>query len=136
MSDVYVPGIKSRFDTGKIIEGLMSVERLPRDRAERNVEQLETQKGYWQEVGRRISSLRDGARSLYSFQNPFTERIARSADEQAISASATREAAEGEYHFTVKQIAQADRFLSQPLEDSFRVEGGTYAFTVGGDEVS
>jgi flagellar hook-associated protein 2 len=136
MADVYVPGVSSRFDTDTIIEGLMSVERLPRDRAERNIEQLETQKGYWQEIGRRISSLRDGARSLYSFQNPFTERIGRSSDDQVISASATREASEGEYHFTVKQMAQADRFLSQPLEDSFRVEAGTYTFTVGDDEIS
>ncbi|MDR0669709.1 MAG: flagellar filament capping protein FliD [Treponema sp.] len=136
MSDVYVPGIKSRFDTDTIIESLMSVERLPRDRAQRNIDQLENQKGYWQEVGRRISSLRDGARSLYSFQNPFTERIAQSADEQVISASATREASEGEYHFTVKQIAQADRFLSRPLDDSFRVDAGTYTFTVGDHEIS
>jgi flagellar hook-associated protein 2 len=136
MSDIYVPGISSRFDTDKIIEGLMSVERLPRDRAERNIEQMESQKGYWQEVGRRISSLREGARSLYSFQNPFTERIARSADADVIDASATREASEGEYRFTVRQVAQADRFLSRPLEDSFRVEPGAYTFSVGDDEIS
>jgi flagellar hook-associated protein 2 len=136
MSDIYIPGIRSRFDTDSLIEGIMSVERLPRERTERNIDQLEAQKGYWQEIGRRISSLRDGARSLYSFQNPFTERISRSADEQVISGSATREASEGEYHFTVKQVAQADRFLSRPLDDSFRVEPGTYAFTVGDDEIS
>jgi flagellar hook-associated protein 2 len=136
MSDVYIPGIRSRFDTDRLIEGLMSVERLPRERTERNIGQLETQKGYWQEIGRRISFLREGARTLYSFQNPFTERIARSADDQVITASATREAAEGEYHFTVKQTAQADRFLSRPLEDSFRIEPGTYSFSVGNDEIS
>jgi flagellar hook-associated protein 2 len=136
MSDVYIPGIKSRFETDRLIEGLMSVERLPKERTERNIEQWETQKGYWQEIGRRISSLREGARSLYSFQNPFTERVARSADEQVITASATREAAEREYRFTVKQIAQTDRFLSRPLEDSFRIEPGTYSFSVGKDEIS
>ncbi|MDR3247439.1 MAG: flagellar filament capping protein FliD [Treponema sp.] len=136
MSDVYVPGIKSRFDTDKIIEGLMSVERLPKERTERNIDTLETQKGYWLDVGRRISSLRDSARSLYSFQNPFTERVARSADESVITASATREAAERDYHFTVKQIAQADRFLSRPLEDSFRIDPGTYTFSVGDNEIS
>jgi flagellar hook-associated protein 2 len=136
MSDVYIPGIKSRFDTDKLIEGLMAVERLPKERTERNIGDLETQKGYWQEIGRRIASLRDGARSLYSFQNPFTERVARSGDEQVLTAAATREAGEREYHFTVKQIAQADRFLSRPLEDSFRVEPGAYRFSVGEDEIS
>ncbi|MDR1443720.1 MAG: flagellar filament capping protein FliD [Treponema sp.] len=136
MSDVYVPGISSRFNTDSIVEGLMSVERLPKERTERNVEQLETQKGYWQEVGRKISTLREGARSLYSFQNPFTERIGRSADEHVITAGVTREAVEREYHFTVEQTAQADRFLSRPLEDSFRVEPGTYTFSIGQDEIS
>jgi flagellar hook-associated protein 2 len=136
MSDIYVPGVKSRFNTEKLIDDLMQVERIPKERAERNIENLEAEKTYWQEVGRRINSLRDSARLLYSFQNPFNDRIANSADESVITGSATREAAEQEYRFTVKQVAQADRFLSPPLDDSFRVDGGTYTFTVGTDEIS
>ncbi|MDR2370673.1 MAG: flagellar hook protein, partial [Treponema sp.] len=99
MSDIYVPGVKSRFNTEKLIEDLMKVERAPRDRVEKNVESLETSKGYWQEVGRRISSLRDSSQQLYSFQNPFNERRASSQDESVITASATREAAERDYRF-------------------------------------
>jgi flagellar hook-associated protein 2 len=136
MSDIYIPGVKSRFETDKLIEGLMKVDRIPKERTEKNVENLETQKGYWQEIGRRISSLRDSARLLYAFQNPFSERIAVSSDDTAITATATRDAAERDYHFTVKQLAQADRFLSLPLEDSFKVDSGTYTFTVGEDTVS
>jgi flagellar hook-associated protein 2 len=136
MSDIYVPGVKSRFNTDQLIEDLMRVERIPRERVERNVESLETQKTYWQEVGRRINSLRDSARLLFSFQNPFNDRIAGSSDESVITGSATREAREQEYRFTVKQVAQADRFLSPPLDDSFRVDGGTYTFTVGKDEIT
>ncbi|MDR1238648.1 MAG: flagellar filament capping protein FliD [Treponema sp.] len=136
MSDIYVPGVKSRFNTEKLIEDLMQIERIPKERTERNIENLETEKGYWQEVGRRVNSLRDSARLLFSFQNPFNDRIAASSDESVITGSATREAVEQEYRFTVKQAAQADRFLSPPLNDSFRVEGGTYTFTVGEDEIS
>ncbi|MDR2159313.1 MAG: flagellar filament capping protein FliD, partial [Treponema sp.] len=136
MSDIYVPGVNSRFNTEQLVEDLMKVERVPQGRVERNIESLETQKTYWQEVGRRVNSLRDSARLLFSFQNPFNERIARSSDESVITASATREAQEQEYRFTVKQAAQADRFLSPPLDDAFRVEGGTYTFTVGKDEIS
>jgi flagellar hook-associated protein 2 len=136
MSDIYIPGVKSRFNTEKIIEDLMKLERVPRDRVEKEVEGLETQKGYWQEIGRRMSSLRESARLLYSFQNPFNERIASSGDESVISGTATREAAERDYRFTVKQVAQADRFLSPPLEDSYKIESGTYTFTVGKDEIS
>jgi flagellar hook-associated protein 2 len=136
MSDIYVPGVKSRFNSEKLIEDLMKVERIPKERTEKNIENLEAEKTYWQEVGRRVNSLRDSARLLFSFQNPFNDRIARSSDESVITGAATREAVEQNYRFTVKQVAQADRFLSPPLDDSFKVDSGTYTFTVGKDEVS
>jgi flagellar hook-associated protein 2 len=135
MSDVYIPGVRSRFNTDQIVEDLMRLEQVPRDRVQRNIDSLQVQRGYWQEVGRRVNSLRESARLLYSFQNPFNERIANSADSSVISASATREAAEQSFTFTVKQVASADRFLSQPLDERYRVEAGTYIFTVGTDEI-
>ncbi|MDR2072983.1 MAG: flagellar filament capping protein FliD [Spirochaetaceae bacterium] len=136
MSDIYIPGVKSRFNTDTLIEELMKVERIPKDRSERQIETLETEKGYWQEIGRRIGSLRESARSLFSFQNPFNERIARSSDESVLSAAATRQAVEQERSFIVKQVAKADRFLSNPLDPSFRVKEGTYTFMVGNDQIS
>ncbi|MDR0998664.1 MAG: flagellar filament capping protein FliD [Treponema sp.] len=136
MSDIYIPGVKSRFETDKLIEDLMRVERVPKERAEKNVENLEAQKTYWQEIGRKISSLRESARQLFSFQNPFSERIGVSSDDSVITVAAVRDAGERKYSFTVKQLAQADRFLSLPLEDSFKVDPGTYTFTVGEDTVS
>jgi flagellar hook-associated protein 2 len=135
MSDIYVPGVKSRLNTDAIVEDLMKVERIPRDRAERNVESLETQKGYWQEIGRRINSLRESSRTLYSFQNPFNERTARSSDETVLTGTATRQAVEQERTFTVKQVAKADRFLSEPLETSYKVPAGNYRFRVGDTDI-
>jgi len=136
MSDIYVPGIRSRFNTEQIVEDLMRLERIPRDRTVSNIENLQIQRGYWQEVGRRINAVRDSARFLFSFQNPFNDRIVRSSDDGAITASANREAAEQTYSFTVKQTAQADRFLSQPLDERMRVEAGTYIFSAGDSEIS
>jgi flagellar hook-associated protein 2 len=135
MSDIYVPGVKSRLGTDKLVEDLMKVERIPRDRAEKNVETLQTQKGYWQEIGTRINTLRESARSMYSFQNPFNDRVAKSSDESVLSGTATRQAVEQEHSFTVKQVAKADRFLSKPLETSFKVEAGDYSFRIGEDEI-
>jgi len=136
MSDIYIPGVKSRFNTDQIIEALMNVEKVPRDRIERNVENLQLQRGYWQEVGRRVNSVRDSARFLYSFQNPFSDRIAQSANDAVITASTTREASEQTHSFTVKQTAQADRFLSRPLDEKMRIEAGNYSFSVGKEELS
>ncbi|MCL2265443.1 MAG: flagellar filament capping protein FliD [Treponema sp.] len=136
MSDVYIPGVRSRFNSEKMVEDLMNLERIPRDRTQSNIDSLQVQKGYWQEVGRRINSLRDSARNLYSFQNPFNERSASSSDTNVITASATREAIEQKLNFTVKQIALADRFLSQPLDEKTRIDSGNYIFNVGGEEIS
>jgi flagellar hook-associated protein 2 len=136
MSDIYVPGVKSRFNTEKLIEDLMRVERVPKERVEKSIEQLKNQKTYWQDVGRRMTALKDSARTLFSFQNPFSDRVVNSQDSSVITGSATREALEQERSFTVSQIAQADRFLSAPLDDNFRIEPGNYTFTVGKDEVN
>ena len=136
MSDVYIPGVRSRFNSEQIIEDLMNLERIPRDRVQRNVDTLQLQKGYWQEVGRQIASLRSSASNLFSFQNPFNERIARSGDESVLTAAATRQATEQSLRFMVKQTALADRFLSQPLDERMRIEAGTYSFTVGENNIS
>ncbi|MDR0377820.1 MAG: flagellar filament capping protein FliD [Spirochaetaceae bacterium] len=136
MSDVYIPGIKSRFNTESLVEGLMRIERIPRERVGKDIENLQTQKTYWQEIGRRMSGLRESARSFVSFQNPFNDRIVTSENESVLIGTAAREAVDQTRNFTVKQTAQADRFLSQPLEGDYRVEAGSYVFTVGKDEVS
>ncbi|MDR2150425.1 MAG: flagellar filament capping protein FliD [Spirochaetaceae bacterium] len=136
MSDIYIPGIKSRFDTDKIVEQLMQAERIPKERSEKNIEALYNQKTYWQDVGRRMSSLRDSVRSLYSFQNPFSDRRVISSDESILTATSVRGATEQERNFVIKQTAQADRFLSLPISSSFKIDAGIYTFSVGKNEIS
>ncbi|MDR2500068.1 MAG: flagellar filament capping protein FliD [Treponema sp.] len=136
MSDIYMPGLTSRFNSDKLIENLMKVERIPKDRVEKNLEFLRNQKGYWQDVGRRMNTLRESARLLFSYQNPFNDRIIKSQDETALTGTATREAVEQGRNFTIKQVAKADRFLSQPLEESYAVGSGMYTLRAGKDEVS
>jgi flagellar hook-associated protein 2 len=136
MSDIYIPGIKSRFDTDKIVEQLMQAERIPKERSEKNTEALRNQKTYWQDMGRRMSSLRDSARALYSFQNPFNDRRVISSDESILTATSTRGNTEQERNFVIKQTAQADRFLSSPINSSFKIDAGTYTFSVGKNEIS
>ncbi|MDR1429667.1 MAG: flagellar filament capping protein FliD [Spirochaetaceae bacterium] len=136
MSDIYIPGVKSRFNTEQLVEDLMRVERVPRDRAQSHVETLREEKTYWQDVGRRITSLRESSRLLYSFQNPFNDRVVRSSNDSVLTGTATREASEQERGFIVKQVAQADRFLSSPLEENYRIPEGTYSFSVGDENIS
>lgn len=136
MADISIPGIKGRFDTDKMIEGLMEVERIPRKRAESSLETLKSQKSTWQALGLRITALRDGASGLYSYQNPFNERAAKSSNEDVLGVTVTREARGQNVDFTVKQIAQADKYISQSVEKDYKVPAGNYTFGVGNNEIS
>jgi flagellar hook-associated protein 2 len=131
-----MPGVSSRFNTDGIIESLMKIERIPRDRSEQEKEALLAQKRYWQDVNRRMVSLRDSARQLYSFQNPFNDRIITSSDGSVLTGTAIRQTTSQTKEFTVRQIAQSDRFLSSPVDDSFTVEAGAYTFSSGAERIS
>ncbi len=132
MSDFSIPGVgTSKYGTDKLIEGLMKIERVPRDKAAERVQALETQKSAWLDLNRRLSSLREGARELYSFRNPFNDRSASSSNEDAVTATATREALEQTRLVAVEQAAAADRYLSAELAKDYKVAAGTYSFTVG-----
>jgi len=136
MSDIYIPGVRSRLNSEKIVEDLMKLERVPIQRAEQTIVRYETERAYWQDVAVRTTALRESARQLFSFQNPFNERSINSSDESIITGTATRESSEQLLNFTVKQLAQADRLLSKPVEENFQVESGNYTFTIGKDEIT
>ena len=42
MSDTYIPGVKSKYDTEKLIADLMKLERVRKDSAEKRIKTLET----------------------------------------------------------------------------------------------
>ncbi len=136
MSDISIPGVtSSRFDTDKMIDELMKVERAPLDRMENELETYNDKKTAWRDINRNLSSLSETARSLYSFENPFDERIATSSDESVLTATATREAEEETAKIQVDQVATRDRFLSKSLDTDYRAPAGTYGFTVGNKEL-
>jgi len=132
MSDISIPGTGTdKYGTQKLIEGLMKAERIPRDKAAEQIKSLETQRSVWVDFNQRLTVLRTGAQGLYSFKNPFNERIAKSSDEDTLTATATREALEQTRSVLVKKAAAADRFLSAELPKDYKVPAGTYGFTVG-----
>jgi flagellar hook-associated protein 2 len=135
MSDISIPGVKSKYNTQRLIDDLMKVERIPKTRAEERLKAIELQKTTWQDLNRRISSLRESSRSLFAFQNAFTERIASSGDESVLTGTASRDALEETRTFTVKQTAAADRLMSDPMKEDAKVPKGNYVFTVGDKSV-
>ena len=135
MSDISIPGVTSKYDTQKLVEDLMKVERIPKTRAEERLKEVELQRTSWIDLNRRLSSLRESSRSLFSFQNPFNDRIATSTDESVLTGTAAREAIEETKSFTVKRVATADRFMSGGFPSDYKVPAGNYIFTVGESSV-
>ena len=136
MSDMNIPGVSGTrgVDSQKMIDDLMKVERRPLDRMENEVDEYQTEKQVWQELSRTASSLSDQARSLYGFQNPFSERVATSSDQSVLTATAQRQAPESVNQLEVEQIAGADTFVSSSVPLDTRVPEGRYGFRVGEQE--
>lgn len=131
MADISIPGVSDKYKTNDLVKSLVEVERLPLKREEEKLEGLKTEQANWRRVNQYMSSLRESTRSLYSFNNPFNERIAESTDERSVTATADRDATVETFKIDVDQIATADRFLSGNIDKNTRIPEGNYQFTVG-----
>lgn len=135
MSDISIPGVSSKYNTDKMIDAIMKAERAPLNRMEDRKETFSEQKQVWNQVNRKLTTLQQNARSLYSFENPFKEFVANSSSPELLSASANRNASKGVNEIRVQQVAAADSFRSQSLDSDFNIKAGTYAFKVGEQQV-
>lgn len=137
MSDISIPGVTaSKYKTDELIKGLMKVERVPRDRAELELSTYKKQQSAWRTLNQSATTLRDSSRSLFSFNNPFNEKIAESTNERFITATASREAREQSFKASVIQVAGADSFLSSEVAKDGKASKGIYTFSVGEKSVS
>lgn len=136
MSDISIPGLSSKYNTSKLVEDLVAAERIRLTRMEEQVEELNTTRSTWRQINRALSDLQREAKSLYGFENPFSDRNVISSNERVLSAAASRTAALDTYSIEIKQVATSDRFLTPSMDRAFRVESGKYTFTVGDRRVS
>jgi flagellar hook-associated protein 2 len=136
MSDLSIPGVTDKYNTKKIIDALMAAKTEPLTRMQKERTDEQQKKAVWQDITRKVSGLRDTARLLYGFQNPFNERVASSSDDRTLVGTATRQAVEESKKILVKKVATADRFLSRSLPRDFAVAPGQYTFKVGDKQVS
>lgn len=131
MSDFSIPGVNDKYKTNELVNSLMEVERIPLKREQEKIDGFKFEQESWRRVNQYMSMLRDSSRSLFSFDNVFNNRAILSNDEGVLTATAGRNADVGKHSFTVLQIAQADRFLSDKIPKDFKVDAGNYVFKVG-----
>jgi flagellar hook-associated protein 2 len=135
VSDISIPGVNSKYGTQTIIDGLVKVERNKLVEMQNQKKDLEDSKAVWQDTNRRMQSVRDAARTLYSFNTPFGAKMGSSSDEKSVTVSATRAASNGDYTVKVISQAAADRFLSPSLPLDQTLAPGEYRFKVGDKEL-
>lgn len=135
MAGINIPGITDQYKTNETIEKLMQIERIPLNREQKTLDSYKAQQDAWRSVNRKVTSLRDSVKSLYSFENPFNNKLCSSTDEFAISADATRKAAYDSFKIDVIQPATADRFLTSELDADTKVPAGTYTYKINDKSV-
>ncbi|UTC76243.1 flagellar filament capping protein FliD [Treponema sp. OMZ 792] len=134
MSDLSIPGVNSTYE--KLVEALMKKERIPRDREAEKLERLKLQDDSWRQVNKFSLEVRNAARDLYSFNNPFVEKIAESSNERSFTATASRGAKDQNVKINVVQIAEADKFLTKEVNKDIEIKKGVYTFKVGEKNIS
>lgn len=114
----------------------MEVERVPLTREETRLEEYKAQQNAWRALNSQMTTLRESTRSLYSYDNPFSSKIASSTDEYAITADPGRDASFDSFKIEVLQTATSDRFLSSELASNTQVPEGQYIFRVNEKKVT
>ena len=136
MAEIAIPGVSDKYKTNDYIDALMKKERIPLTREQESLDRYKEQQGAWRGMNQKMSSLRDSTKTLYSFENPFNNKLANSSDERAITADAGREATIESFKVDVIKEATADRFLSGELDKNSKVPKGTYTFEIGEKKIS
>ncbi|MCR5724684.1 MAG: flagellar filament capping protein FliD [Treponema sp.] len=136
MADISIPGVSNKYKTNEYIDALIKKERIPLTREQESLDRYKEQQSAWRGVNQKMSALRESTKALYSFENPFNNKLASSSDEGAITADAGREAAYGSIKVDVIKPATADRFLSGDLDKDSSVPQGTYTFEVDEKKIS
>ena len=136
MAEISIPGVSDKYKTNDYIDALMKKERIPLTREQESLDRYKEQQSAWRGMNQKMSALRDSTKTLYSFENPFNNKIANSSDERAITADAGRDASLESFKIDVIQEATADRFLSGEIDKNAKVPKGVYTFEIGEKKIT
>jgi len=114
-------GLASGMDTQAIVEQLVALERQPIYRYEDQISQIEEEKNAWRDINNRISKISDKLTDL-KFSSTYNSRVAKSSNEDLVTATATNDAAEANYDIKVTQLAKNHRVASVQ-----QTEGDTFS---------
>jgi flagellar hook-associated protein 2 len=109
MAGISLAGLSSGLDTNALIEGLMSVERVPRTRITLQQAAVQARQDALRQVADKLKALKTAADDLSSFTTWGATQNATSSDATIAGARLTAGAAPGTYAINVTQLATAEQ---------------------------
>ncbi|GGF91384.1 flagellar filament capping protein FliD [Paenibacillus abyssi] len=143
-NNMRISGLASGMDIDSMVKNLMSANRLPLDKLNQSKTILEWQRDSYRSVNTKISEFRNMMFDL-RLESNFNSRKAVSANENAVSVSASSTATEGVYSLEVTQLAEAAKLTSTAAVGAKALQGvntklqdlnlaNNTTFTIGGEK--
>src|SRR5262245_48789736 len=104
-------GIFSGINSSQIIDQLMAIEALPKQRAQVRIADMKRQQAAYLDLNSRLGALRDAA-AAFRTNKIFQTKNAASSDADTLSATASTSAAPGSYSFIVDRLVSTQQLLS------------------------
>ena len=119
-------------DVQGIVQQILFVESAPIRRLESEKGSIESRISAYNSLTSKLSSLQSTIESLNSSEN-FGARLAKSSDEDSLTANATSDAAVGTYQIQVSRLALFDNFASDSsfVASDAAIGTGSFDLTVG-----
>ena len=70
-----IPGVSSSYQTDKMIEDLMKLERVPLEKKQQKIETLQDSKKSWLRINAQLSRLESAGKALYGHEIHLTTKV-------------------------------------------------------------
>ncbi len=131
-----INGLVSNLDTGKIIQDLMKLERLPYTRLETKKEYLTSEQTVFRTINTKLTTLQNAIADL-KLPSTFKISSATSSDESAVKVTAKENASAGQYKVEVTEIAQSHTIKSAAVsENGLTLKDKVFTFDIPGSNTS
>ena len=104
---IRMSGLVSNLDTEGIIKELMKAQSLKKTTVEKKITKLEWKQEKWKELNTKIYALYTDTLSKMKTEGSYLAKMAKSSNENKLTVTATKDAAEGTHMITVDKLASS-----------------------------
>ena len=134
MAGIQLSGLSSGLDTASIVDSLIAVEKIPRQRMAYQQVNVEARRTGLNEIQSKLATLKSAASDLASAVTWSDTQSLTIEDEKKISAARTGGVGPGTYNFVISQMASAARntyaYSAPPVDVEMTISSGSASKTL------